>query len=136
MLVFSSSFVSGAIALAKAAAPSDAPATFNAVRRLILVMSVSFVWAWQEAVAGGRHWQKLAKSGCVRVVAADAMVAFAWTALKVPVPTHAAVRAMVVISRLRAVALATELHRFAQRKRCAICQMQQAAVFSVVAGGA
>src|SRR5687767_463493 len=101
------------MALAKAAAPSVAPASLSVWRRpMVSVMGSSL--RGQEAISGSQDRLEVAKSRRVRVVAGHAMVALTRPRPEVPVAAHAAVRTVVEVAFLRAMALTTQQHRVQQ----------------------
>ncbi len=131
------SSVRGARARANAAAPSVAPTTLRALRRLTVASVMGLPLPdRQEAVARRRHRLERAERRTVGVVAGDAVVATAWSTRLVPMAAHATVGSVLVRTSLGAVALRAELHRLDERDRSTIGEPECVASTRMMARGA
>lgn len=142
--------MSGASALAKAAAPRVAPTALSAVRRAVPVAGAESGVEVGSAMVRGRSGGGLqaavrrkgkggldqGKLGGVGIVAVDAVIALARSAGEVPKAGHAAMGTVQIITVLGAVTLSAQAHGLLERDPTAVGEAELVVVGGVVAAEA
>ena len=79
-----------------------------------------------KAISRASHRRELRILGGVGIVAIEAVIPRPPPPSQIPMPGHAAVSPVLIVPKLRPVTLGTERHRFRERQRATIRQLQRA----------
>ena len=79
-----------------------------------------------KAISRASHRRELGILGSVWVVAVETVIASASPLGQIPMPGHATVRPVLIVPKLRPMTLGTQRHRFRERQRATIRQLQRA----------